>query len=84
MQIQNQEMTAGGGFNNGPGGFATGSTCSTSGTYKASNKYMENIVVLAAGEAFPPFSDGKKAIWYSLTPSAKGEFDSVKVVAGTI
>jgi hypothetical protein len=81
---QQQEMLAGGGFNNGSGGFATGSTCTTSGTYKASNKYLENIVVLAAGEQFPLFSDGKKTTWYALTPSANGSFDSVKVVAGTI
>lgn len=68
-------------------GFASGSTCTSSGTYKASNKYMDNIIVLAAGEVFPPFSDGKKTTWYALTKSGSssgGGFTSVKVEAGTV
>jgi len=83
-----QDLTAdGSGFKNGgttTTGFATGSTCTSSGTYKAASKYMENIICMAAGDPFPPFSDGRKTTWYALTPSAKASFDSVKVVAGTV
>ena len=45
-------------------GFPTGSICKKSGVYRASNKYLENIIVVAEGEEFPPFSDGTKTIWY--------------------
>src|SRR5688572_33280761 len=39
-------------------GYPTGTKCPKSGTYRASNKYLEIIIVVAAGEIFPPFSDG--------------------------
>lgn len=82
-QELNQELA--GGFNGGGStGFATGSTCSSSGTFKASNKYLENIIVLAAGDIFPAFCDGKKTTWYALTASTKSGFESVRVEAGTI
>jgi len=83
-QELNQELA--GGFNGGGGslGFATGSTCSSSGTFRAFNKYMETIIVLAAGDVFPPFCDGKKTTWYALTASSKSGFESVRVEAGTI
>lgn len=84
QDLVNQELTAGGNGGGVSGGFATGSTCTSSGTYKASNKYLDNIIVVAAGEVFPPFPDGKKTTWYSLTPSTKSSFESVKVEAGTI
>jgi hypothetical protein len=45
-------------------GYPTGTKCPKSGTYRASNKYLEIIIVVAAGEIFPPFSDGSKTIWY--------------------
>ncbi|HKR21734.1 MAG TPA: hypothetical protein VJS17_04025 [Pyrinomonadaceae bacterium] len=71
------------GFRNGGSlGFATGSTCSSSGTFRAYNKYMDNILVLAAGDVFPAFSDGKKCTWYALGPSSKSGFESVRVEAG--
>lgn len=88
----NQDMTqdsllAGGG-NNSTGGFATGTKCTSSGTYRASNKYMDNVLVIAAGELFPAFCDGKKTTWYPLTATLSsnkgGSFTSVKVDAGTI
>lgn len=82
-----QETTAGGGGNTSTG-FATGTTCTTSGTYRASNKYMDMVMVIAAGEVFPAFCDGRKTTWFALTPTLstnkEGSFTSVKVVAGTI
>ena len=83
-QQLNQELTMDGFRNGGTTGFATGSTCSSSGTYRAFNKYMDNILVVAAGDVFPPFSDGKKTTWYALGPSTKSGFESVRVEAGTI
>jgi hypothetical protein len=54
-------------------GFPTGSVCKKSGTYRASNKYLENIIVVAEGEIFPPFSDGTKTIWYPRSSSTKNQ-----------
>ena len=85
--IQTQELSAGGNFSSGGNtstGYATGTTVVTSGTYKASNKYMDTVMVLAAGEVFPPFCDGRKTTWYALTTSSASDFQSVKVAAGTI
>jgi len=56
-----------------PTGFPTGSICKKSGTYRASNKYLENIIVMAEGEEFPPFSDGSKTIWYPRSSSTKNQ-----------
>ena len=64
-----------------PTGFATGTKCTKTGTYKAENKFMKVIIVVADGEEFPPFVDGEKTTWYELTPSTKGSFDAVKVSA---
>jgi hypothetical protein len=52
-------------------GFPTGTICKKSGTYRASNKYIENIIVVGEGETFPPFSDGTKTIWYPRNPAIK-------------
>jgi len=92
----NQELTAqqdslaaggNGGFNTTTG-YATGATVPSSGTYRASNKYMDLIVAYAAGEVFLPFCDGRKTTWYALAPSLStnndGSFSSVKVSAGTV
>ena len=69
-------------------GYATGSVVPASGTYRASNKYMDLILAYAAGEIFFPFADGKKCTWYALSPTlssnSSGSFSSVKVSAGTI
>ena len=54
-------------------GFPTGTVCKKSGTYRASNKHLENIIVVAEGEVFPPFSDGTKTIWYLRTSSTKNQ-----------
>jgi hypothetical protein len=45
-------------------GYPTGTICKKSGTYRASNKYLEVIIVVVEGETFPPFTDGTKTIWY--------------------
>jgi hypothetical protein len=54
-------------------GFPTGTVCKKSGTYRASNKYLENIIVVAESEVFPPFSDGAKTIWYLRTSTTKNQ-----------
>jgi hypothetical protein len=84
-----QETLAGGGGNGGSTttGFATGTICTSSGTYRASNKYMDTIALVAAGEPFPPFVDGKRTTWFrlatSLSTNKEGSFTSVKVLPGT-
>jgi hypothetical protein len=64
-----------------PAGFVTGAKCTKSGTFKAGNKFIEVIIVVAEGEEFPPFVDGQKITWYELTPSTKSSFEAVKVSA---
>lgn len=64
-------------------GFATGTKCTKSGTYRASNKYLEVIIVIGEGEEFPPFTDGQKTTWYALTPRTKSTFEAVKVTSGS-
>ena len=84
-----QETTASGGGNTGSTttGFATGTLCTSSGTFRASNKYMDAICIVAAGDLFPPFTDGKKTTWFrlatSLSTNQEGSFTSVKVLPGT-
>jgi hypothetical protein len=86
-QIQQESLAAGGGGNSTTG-YASGTTCTISGTYRASNKYMDIIMAFCEGEIFLPFVDGKKTTWYALTPTLStnqnGEFKSVKVAPGTI
>ena len=89
QQDMTQESLAGGngGFNTTTG-YATGTICPASGSYRASNKYMDAVVLMAKGETFLPGPDGKKTTWYRLTSSLStnkdGSFSSVKVSAGTI
>ena len=67
--------------------YATGTVCQFSGTYRASNKYMDIIGLYAKGEIFRVGPDGKKTTWTALTKDTStnngGSFDSVKVVAGS-
>jgi hypothetical protein len=84
-----QDLTlSGGGNTTSTTGFPTGSTCTSSGTYRASNKYMDIIALYVVGEIFRAFCDGRKTTWYPLTGSLstnkEGSFSSVKVDAGTI
>lgn len=52
-------------------GYPTGTICKKSGTYRASNKHLEIIIVVAEGEVFPPFADGTKTIWYLRSSNTK-------------
>jgi len=54
-------------------GYPTGTVCKKSGTYRAANKYLENIIVVGEGEIFPPFSDGTKTIWYHRGSTPKNQ-----------
>ena len=90
QEATSQELTSGGGINGGSTttGFATGTTCTSSGTYRSSTKYMDTIALFAAGEVFTVGIDGKKTTWYPLTRSLStnkdGDFTSVKVEAGAV
>jgi hypothetical protein len=68
-------------------GYATGTICTQTGSYKSSNKYMDTIVVIAKGDKFPAGTDGAKTTWTPLSASTDGSktsFESVKVSAGTV
>ena len=89
QDFQQQELTAGGGSNfSTTTGYATGTKCPASGTYRCSNKYIDLVLAVALGEIFLPGPDGKKTTWYALAPNlssnSDGGFRSVKVVAGTV
>lgn len=89
QQQQAAETTAGGGGGGSTTtGFATGTTCPSSGTYRCSNKYMDIIAIFAVGDVFLPGPDGRKTTWFklsaSLSSNKSGSFESVKVVAGTV
>jgi hypothetical protein len=67
-------------------GYATGTICPKTGSYKSSNKYLDTIVVVCKGDKFPAGTDGAKTTWTALSSSIDGSktsFDSVKVTAGT-
>jgi hypothetical protein len=80
----NQDLTAKGGTSTT--GYATGTICPKTGSYKSSTKYTDTIVVFVKGATFPTGSDGKKTTWTALSSSdaSRTSFDSVKVVAGTV
>ena len=65
-------------------GFPTGTICAKTGVYRASNQYLELIIVVEEGEFFPPFIGGQKTTWYTLKPSTKSTFDAVKVAPGSV
>ena len=82
-----QESLAGGGGNTGGStGFASGTICTSSGTFRSSNKYMDIICTVGKDEAFPLGSDGKKTTWVRLSASLSsnkgGSFEGVKVLPG--
>jgi hypothetical protein len=87
QETTTQETLAGGGGNSGTG-FATGTTCTSSGTYRCSNKYMDVIAIFAAGDIFLKGPDGKNTTWVRLTTTLSsnkgGSFEGVKVPAGTL
>jgi hypothetical protein len=88
QDMMQDSLVAGGGNNfNTTTGYATGSICQFSGTYRASNKYMDVVQLYVAGDVFLAGADNKKTIWYALTSSLStnkdGSFSSVKVAAGS-
>ena len=88
--ISNQDSLAAGGNGgfNTTTGYATGAAVPFSGTFRASNKYMDIVQVYAAGEVFLAGADNKATTWFALSPSistnSDGSFNSVKVEAGTV
>lgn len=70
QQTSSQELTSS--FTTG---FATGTVCTRTGSYKASNNYMQAIVVVVKGNKFPNFTDGKKTTWYALSSSGASASD---------
>ncbi len=76
----NQELMA-------KGGYATGTVCPKTGSYKSSNKFMDTIITVVKGDKFPTGADGAKTTWSALSASSDGSrtgFQSVKVSAGTV
>ena len=88
QEFSSQELAAGGGNGNTSTGFVTGSVCTSSGTYRASNKYMDIVALYVVGEVFRTMYDGRKTTWYPLTSSLssnkEGSFEGVKVTAGSV
>lgn len=71
----------------GATGYATGTICPKTGSYKSSTKFMDTIIPVVKGDKFPTGVDGSKTTWTALsasTDSGKTGFESVKVTAGTI
>jgi hypothetical protein len=81
-----QELTGGGIATTG----TTGSKCTETSLYKASDGKIEFIEYVEAGAVFPPFPGGKgtkSCTWTRLTLASDGgkqSFTAVKVAAGTI
>lgn len=87
-QDATQDGFAGGNGGSTTTGFATGATCTSSGTYRASNKYMDIVAIYVVGEKFLAGADGKKTTWFPLTKTLStnqdGGFTAVKVLPGTV
>jgi hypothetical protein len=85
--MNSQDLLADGNNFKSTTGFTTGTVCTRTGSYKASNKYMQAIVVVVKGDKFPTFTDGRKTTWYALsssTSTTSSGFDSITVEAGTV
>lgn len=71
------------------GGGATGTTCTKTGLYKASDGKITSVLLIKRNDPFPPFvgaSGTTKTTWYAVTESSDGSrtgFESVTVAAGT-
>lgn len=70
----------------GTTGYATGTICPKTGSYRSSSKYLDTIVLFSKGDKFPTGVDGSKTTWTALSSSdsTKTSFESVKVTAGTV
>lgn len=71
----------------GTTGYATGSICPKTGSYKSSSKFMDTIIPVVKGDKFPTGVDGGTTTWTALSTSSDGSktgFEAVKVTAGTL
>lgn len=88
QEAMQDSLVEGGGNGGSTTGFATGTICTSSGTYRCSNKYMDIVAIFVVGQAFLPGGDGRKTTWFPLTKSlstnSDGGFRSVKVEPGTV
>jgi hypothetical protein len=76
------------------GSGATGTTCTVSGLYQATDNKAKYVQLILAGDLFPPFPGGKgtsKTTWTRVTPTtfsssttSDGGFQSVVVAPGTV
>lgn len=87
MNMQDLIQEKGGG-NSGTG--STGTICTKTSLYKASDGRIEFIEYIDQGQAFPPFPGGngkKSCTWTRLSVTTDGNksgFESVLVEAGTV
>ncbi|HEX2272060.1 MAG TPA: hypothetical protein VHH35_21135 [Pyrinomonadaceae bacterium] len=70
-------------------GGTTGSLCSRTGLYRATDGKIVSVLLIKKGDTFPPFvgaSGTTKTTWYAVTDrdSTKSSFESVTVAAGTV
>ena len=85
-----QEFTQNFSGGNTSTGGSTGTICTDTSLYKATDGKVEFIELIEAGQAFPPFPGGKgtkSCTWTRLSKTADGSktsFTSVTVVAGTL
>src|SRR5262245_20789513 len=91
MDSGSQDFSSGG-INTGNG--ATGTTCTATGLYQATDNKAKYVQLIIAGDPFPAFPGGKgtsKTTWTRVTPAtaaanttSDGGFKSVVVDAGTL
>ena len=88
--IDSQSLnTSGGGTTSG----ATGTICTATGLYQATDNKAKYVQLIIAGDLFPAFPGGKgtsKTTWTRITPTtaststtSDGGFESVVVAPGT-
>lgn len=77
-------------FKRPPSGGATGTTCSKTGLYKASDGKITSVLMIRRGDAFPPFigaTGTTKTTWYAVTEGSDGSrtsFESVTATTGSV
>ena len=87
MQDLTQDSAKGGGGSTSGG--STGTICTETSLYKATDGKIEFIELIESGQTFPPFPGGngkKSCTWTRLSVTADGSrtsFTSVMVEAGT-
>lgn len=72
------------------GGYTSGTTCTKTGLYKATDGKMEFVELIRKGDPFPKYPGGTgttNTTWTAASEAADGNktgFEAVKVAAGTI